>query len=626
MSSSPLRPGASRDEELEYYKRQYEQLETDLADYQASSRELEEQLEKDVDAAEKNERKLREQVEKLNFEVDEWKTKHKQAKAEANSAQNTLQKEITTIREQHRGLTLKLRDIEVANDDFERQARNTSSSMEDLESKLNVSIERGVLMEEEIRIGEQERERLRIEAQRLRDELGDLKVEHDIRLEKLRRAEATIESLRSGKPSTLAVKNLRTRSPGSEISTATPTSPTASTPPPKSETASDALTPPSPPLSDAPIHVKIDSHMLPPAKRSASLMPDIAATPRSALAGSRAVSARHTRVPSIISGVSSTAPSEVRSLKTPLLRSNQGVMARSESLHQMKSLRNRMQKIEERVHNARSKLPPHNTHNTPKSSPRAAVPSSVTLRRSSKRPSAVNTPSYSGSEDAGGPPTISRHNSHIKRLSYGIPRPSSSMPTDRPPPVVNFNTPVTNFNTPVANFNTPVANFNTPVVDFNRPFSRAGNARPESRVSSTRPESRISSTRPESRISRGSHHSGADTPLGGNFRDIPPPNASTIARQRSSVSGPAYNTLQHSSAGNVSSYKGLHRSSQSISEHTRQQPPETEETSRRTSGLPAPAGHARRQSVQMRAAPSLAPRPPSRKAVEAQEQDLGETY
>jgi hypothetical protein len=266
-------------------------------------------------------------------------------------------------------------------------------------------------------------------------------------------------------------------------------------------------------------------------------------------------------------------------------------MARSESLHQMKSLRNRMQKIEERVHNARSKLPP--PHNTPKSSPRSSVPSSVTLRRSSKRPSAINTstPSFSGSEDAG-PPPISRHNSHIKRLSYSIPRPSSSMATDRPPPVVNFN----------------------------RPSSRIGNTRPESRVSSTRPESRISSARPES-------HSGADTPLGGNFRDIAPPNTSTIVRPRSSISGPAYNTLHHSSTGNVSPRKkSLHRSSQSISEHTRQQPPESEDSSRRTSGLPAPASHARRQSVQMRAPPSLAPRPPSRKAVEAHEQDLGETY
>jgi hypothetical protein len=167
-----------------------------------------------------------------------------------------------------------------------------------------------------------------------------------------------------------------------------------------------------------------------------------------------------------------------------------------------------------------------------------------------------------------------------------------------------------------------------PVVNFNRPISRAGNTRPESRISSTRPESRISSTRPESRISsaRPESHSGADTPLGGNFRDIAPPNTSTIARPRSSISGPHYNTLHHSSAGNVSPRKSLHRSSQSISEHTRQQAPEIEDSGRRTSGLPAPTQHARRQSVQMRAPPSLAPRPPSRKAVEAQEQDLGETY
>ena len=48
---------------------------------------------------------------------------------------------------------MKLRDIEVANDDFERQARNTTSSLEDVESKYNVAIERAVMMEEEIKIG-----------------------------------------------------------------------------------------------------------------------------------------------------------------------------------------------------------------------------------------------------------------------------------------------------------------------------------------------------------------------------------------------------------------------------------------------------------------------------------------
>ncbi|SLM36338.1 NUDE protein, C-terminal [Lasallia pustulata] len=105
-------------------------------------------------------------------------------KAEANSAQNTLQKEITTLRDTNRTIQLKLRDIEVANDDFERQARNTTSSLEDLESKYDVAIERGVMLEEEIKLGEQKREALRIETQRLRDELSDLKVEAEIMQDK----------------------------------------------------------------------------------------------------------------------------------------------------------------------------------------------------------------------------------------------------------------------------------------------------------------------------------------------------------------------------------------------------------------------------------------------------------
>ena len=71
--NSPLAVPASKEEALEYYKKQYELLESELADFQASSRELEAELEKDVEAAEKRERQLREKVHELNYEVDEWK-------------------------------------------------------------------------------------------------------------------------------------------------------------------------------------------------------------------------------------------------------------------------------------------------------------------------------------------------------------------------------------------------------------------------------------------------------------------------------------------------------------------------------------------------------------------------
>ncbi len=73
LSSSPAPKGASLQEELAYYKAQYEQLEAELQDFQASSRELEAELEKDIETAEKRERELQEKVDSLGFEVDEWK-------------------------------------------------------------------------------------------------------------------------------------------------------------------------------------------------------------------------------------------------------------------------------------------------------------------------------------------------------------------------------------------------------------------------------------------------------------------------------------------------------------------------------------------------------------------------
>lgn len=71
-SSSPGAPAGSEDSLL-YYKKQYEVLEAELADFQASSRELEVELERDVEASEKRERQLQEKVESLRYEVDEWK-------------------------------------------------------------------------------------------------------------------------------------------------------------------------------------------------------------------------------------------------------------------------------------------------------------------------------------------------------------------------------------------------------------------------------------------------------------------------------------------------------------------------------------------------------------------------
>ncbi|KAI9795333.1 MAG: NADH:ubiquinone oxidoreductase [Piccolia ochrophora] len=426
VSSQP-NGAASAEESLAYYKSQYEQLELELADFQASSRELETELEKDVEASERRERLLKEKVESLGYEVEEWKTKYKQSKSEANTAQNTLQKEITTLRDTTRNLQMRLRDIEVANDDFERQARNTSSSLEDLESKYSVAIERAVLLEAEIQIGEQEREDLRIDAQRLRDELSDLKIEAEITQGKLlRHAEA---ATRHGHGTLEAAPSITSDRPRSPVSAATPTtaspSPTTSTPRKSTSTvASEALTPPSPPVSDtsaAAASLEAKSDDTPRATTSSTT--DANTTPRPLQPKPRP--SGHLRGPSLASRNSKMTPTVAsRTLAAKSQGSRNSTLPSSSSLRQIRGLIGQMQKLEERVHSARSKLPaPVNT--PPRASPRSGsalghhIPASVTIRSPKKRTGGSNIsgrPSYL-ENNAGDTTPLSTQ--HISRLSMG---------------------------------------------------------------------------------------------------------------------------------------------------------------------------------------------------------------
>ncbi|KAK2772033.1 NADH:ubiquinone oxidoreductase [Onygenales sp. PD_12] len=415
--SSPPNASTSAEDAIRYYKSQYEQLEAELADFQSSSRELEAELEKDIEASEKRERKLKEKVESMGYEAEEWKTKYKQAKTEANSAQSTLQKEITTLRDGNRTLQLKLRDIEVANDDFERQARNTTSSLEDLESKYNVSIERGVLLEEEIKVGEQEREQLRIENQRLRDELADLKIEAHIIQEKLRKAEHALRQRKTNvAPLTPGLPVPHTPDVSEHSPATTTSSPTIATPPTKSvsSVASDTQTPPSPPFSE-----------------SSCSFPKPAATPnfprpRVSISESTRPSypsrARHSRGPSIPNSNATSTPSVTSRLSVTRFEStHRSAVPRSGSLYQIRGLIGKMQKLEERVQSARSRLPaPVDT--PPRASPRtnsalgqSYIPSSVTVRRSSRK---RTSGSVASSRDGDSTPSYIPQS----RNSFGVPQ------------------------------------------------------------------------------------------------------------------------------------------------------------------------------------------------------------
>ena len=359
--------------------------------------------------------------------TDSLQSKCKQSKAEANTAQNNLQKEITSLRDTTRTLQFKLRDIEVANDDFERQARHTTSSLEDLESKYNVTLERSVLLEGEMKSGEQERESLRIENQRLRDELSDLKVEAEINQEKLRHAAVSAEQARSRKftPTDSIARpqsSISQRSP----SVTTASSPTAATPPTKSASsaASDTQTPPSPPTSDKSAPPVPSTS---PKATKSRLSMTTTTTPRPGHYSSRTL--RHSRGPSAPSINGFITPASRRTTINRSNDTNATPMPNSTSLTQIRGLIGKMEKLEQRVQSARSKLPAPSV-TPPRASPRPGsalsqsslaqsyIPATVTVRSGRRgRPSASTT---------AGP--------GADTTPSAVPRPASRLSTGMPPP------------------------------------------------------------------------------------------------------------------------------------------------------------------------------------------------
>lgn len=580
----------SPEEALAYYKSQYEQLELELTEFQASSRELEAELEKDVEASEKRERQLQEKVEGLGFEVEEWKVssqlqdtsggddcecrgcyksrlmltqcaqaKYKQSKSEANAAQSILEKEITTLRDTNRTTQLKLRDIEVANDDFERQARHTTSSLEDLESKYNVAIERAVMLEAEIHLGEQEREALRIEAQRLRDELSDMKIEAEITQGKLRRLEATAGQ-RERKDRPLPTDNDLPHSPTSDISpTTTASSPTLSTPPqPKSTTTSvsDTPTPPSPPMSElsaTAISTKT------PGRITQLRLPstDASATPRPTQVNTRLP--RHSR--GHVTASTDTRSTQLNGRESKLRHKGveAGSLPKSSSLRQIRGLIGQMQKLEQRVQSARSRLPAPVPSPSARASPQGssavspeAIPSSVTVRSHKKRTGGSNVGggSVRGCDDAT-PSSTNRAN----RASFGYapPRPERqglSRPSSR-----------------ASVSSRASATYNNAMAPFQRPSSRTGARTPLGHYSSTsvaevrRPRSSVGGS--YATLHGAGHHGHSMSISGIEERPLgfstPTPRRSTMrhdAPQLSSIPTPG-TLLKRQSAGSLSTHAGF---------------------------------------------------------------------
>lgn len=281
---------------------------------------------------------------------------------------------------------------------------------------------------------EQEREDLRIENQRLRDELSDLKVEAEIVQEKLRHTEGHGYRRRKPtplyrSPSTPQTLEIFDRSPGTTAS-----SPVFATPPAKSTLTQATATPPSPPISES----------------SASLRKSINATPtfpRARAAGPEGINSRslhnartqprptHSRTSSLAYSNGRSTPSmppSRPSMSKPTSQRPSGLPT-SGSLYQIRGLIGKMQKLEERVQSAKSRLPaPSETSS--RGSPRSrsgsvigdsSVPSTVTVRRASRKRLSGSSVGSSVRDSESTPSYLPQSRQSFGARTQGDSRPSS---------------------------------------------------------------------------------------------------------------------------------------------------------------------------------------------------------
>lgn len=84
-----------------------------------------------------------------------------------NTTTTSLQRELDQLRQEHQQTKVHLRELEMGNDDLERNERAVSSSLADMESKYSKALEEKILLEHELL----EKAGLEEDTQRLKDEL-----------------------------------------------------------------------------------------------------------------------------------------------------------------------------------------------------------------------------------------------------------------------------------------------------------------------------------------------------------------------------------------------------------------------------------------------------------------------
>jgi nuclear distribution protein NudE len=159
----------------------------ELDEFHHASKELEAELESELARTEKSQQDLRIKVSKAESERDDWKvcrififqffrltsavpfpkSKFMTLQTAHNTTTTSLQRELDRLRQEYQQLKVQMRELEMGNDDLERNERAVSSSLADMEAKYSRVLEEKILLEHELL----EKVSLEEGTQRLKDEL-----------------------------------------------------------------------------------------------------------------------------------------------------------------------------------------------------------------------------------------------------------------------------------------------------------------------------------------------------------------------------------------------------------------------------------------------------------------------
>ncbi|KAI0034290.1 hypothetical protein K488DRAFT_84143 [Vararia minispora EC-137] len=148
----------------------------ELDDFHTSSKELEEELERELQRTEKAQQDLKVKLERAQGEREDWKAKFMALQTNHNTATTSLQRELDQLRAEHQKIKVQLRELEMGNDDLERNERAVTSSLADVEAKYARALEEKILLEHELL----DKAHVEEECQRLKDELRDANAEISI--------------------------------------------------------------------------------------------------------------------------------------------------------------------------------------------------------------------------------------------------------------------------------------------------------------------------------------------------------------------------------------------------------------------------------------------------------------